>query len=45
MKPLATAGLVAACVYAGYSFPIIALTALLAFALIGATYELIRTQK
>jgi len=45
MRPLATAGLVAACVWAGFSFPIIALTALLAFALMGATYEAIRTQK
>ena len=45
MKPLATAGLVLACVYVGFTFPVLALTGLLAFAVIGATYELIRTQK
>ncbi len=45
MKPLATAGLVAACVWAGFNYPVIALTALLTFALFGATYELVRTQK
>ena len=45
MKPLAAAGLVLACVWAGFTYPILALTALLAFAAIGATYELIRTQK
>lgn len=42
MKPLATAGLVAACVYVGSTFPVLALTALLAFALFGAVYEVIR---
>ncbi len=45
MKPFATAALVAACVWAGYSFPVLALAVLLALALFGATYELVRTQK
>lgn len=45
MKPLATAGLVLACVYVGATFPVLALTALSAFALFGATYEILRTQK
>ena len=45
MKPLATAGLVLACVYVGATFPVFALVALLTFAVIGATYEILRTQK
>lgn len=45
MKLAAAAGLIAVCVWAGTTFPLIALTALLAFAVIGATYEAIRTQK
>lgn len=42
MKPLATAGLVLACVYVGATFPVAALAALLAFALFGAVYDVSR---
>lgn len=45
MKSLAAAGLVAACVWAGLTYPLIALGALLIFAVIGGTYEILRTQK
>lgn len=42
MKPLAACGLVAACVYVGATFPVLALTALLIFAAIGAVCEVVR---
>lgn len=45
MKLAAVAGLIAVCVWAGMTYPLIALTGLLVFATIGATYEAIRTQK
>ena len=45
MKLAAVAGLIAVCVWAGTTFPVLALTGLFIFAVIGATYEAIRTQK
>lgn len=45
MKPLAATSLVLACVWAGATFPILALAALLVFAALGATYEILRTTK
>lgn len=45
MRSVAAGGLVAACVYVGFTFPVLALTALLIFAALGTTYELIRTKK
>lgn len=44
MRALAAAALVAACVYVGFTYPILALTALFIFAAIGTTYELLRKQ-
>lgn len=40
MNALAAGALVAACVYVGISHPLIALTALIVFAVAGAIYDL-----
>lgn len=42
MKLAAVAGLIAVCVWAGYSFPVLAIAVLLVFAAIGAIYEAVR---
>lgn len=42
MKLAAVAGLIAVCVWAGYSFPVLALTGLFIFAVVGGVCEVVR---